>query len=540
VTWTAAPHAFVHAYEVQWRESGTEEWNSREVAAPTTRLVIQPVITGVGYDVRVRSVANLVRSPFTGTSNGTGAADTTPPGNPTDLNAAGLLRGISVTWTLPTDLDVQAVEVYENTTDTAGTRYYVGESFGTGFLRTGLPFGATRYYWVRARDRSGNRSAFVGPVSAASQQVQTADFAAGIQPVTVVGFVPGAYITDFVVNTADRLTYKWDGSAYVKAVNTADLDGTLSEDQIGAQTISASKLRILGGSILADAQFEDEAFWAVEGDGWYYDPALSATLAEYLGVRKAVILAAAVYGGATRRHVSSVHFGAPSPGQVLRWRARGHNGGNQPIHAELQVLDAGGNYLTGALLTWPAGTDRVAKEVQITVPTIAARFFKVVVYQQGGAAWTGEAAVSDMQLIPAATAEMIVDGAIKARHILAEEVFADAGVFNELTAGIASFGGLSAAQLRVDSAVITTSLQIGDSLVNVSKIQSGSTSGNASVVYTTPLTAITPPGAGYTSGILASVALAVGGDGRVVIHSKPPTWSFSSTGPGGGGGDGGS
>ena len=178
VTWTAQANPFVSSVEVQWQVDGDTDWSSIEVPAGSTRAVIAPVVSGVDYNVRVRAKSAFLVSAWSSEFTETGAPDTTAPGVPTSLAATAISTGISLTWTNPSDTDLVGIEVYENTTSSTTGRYFVGETQGTRFLRTGLGGSVTRYYWVRARDRSGNLSAFTSSVNATTLQVGFSDLEA--------------------------------------------------------------------------------------------------------------------------------------------------------------------------------------------------------------------------------------------------------------------------------------------------------------------------------------------------------------------------
>lgn len=219
VTWTASAFAFLIAHEVQWRVSGAADWNSAEVPVGTNRFVIAPVLIGTAYQVRVRGVTGIARGAWSTTINGTGAADSTAPDAPTNVTAAGITRGVSVAWTLPTAADLAAVEVWENTSTSTAGRYFVGETRGTGFVQTGLNPNVTRHYWVRSRDLSGNRSAYVGPVTATTSLLvaddiqngilDTAKFAAAVKPVEFGDTLPAAADDgDLFYRTSDDVLYK--------------------------------------------------------------------------------------------------------------------------------------------------------------------------------------------------------------------------------------------------------------------------------------------------------------------------------------------
>jgi len=179
VEWTAPANPFATATEVQWRADGESDWSSIEVPAPTAKVILSPLLSDVDYDVRVRSRSALFLSDWTGTETETVAPDTTAPSVPGSPAATGISTGISVTWTKPSESDFVAVEVWENTINNLGTAYFVGQSTGSGFLRSGLGGGQLRYYWLRSYDRSGNQSSFTSVVSATSSSIATDDLNSG-------------------------------------------------------------------------------------------------------------------------------------------------------------------------------------------------------------------------------------------------------------------------------------------------------------------------------------------------------------------------
>lgn len=82
----------------------------------------------------------------------------------------------------------------------------------------------------------------------ANAAITTAKFAVGIEPVSIVGSVPGSLSTRTVFNTGDGKLYRWNGANYVSTLAAADITGTLADAQLAA--LSASKIT----GLLSDSQ----------------------------------------------------------------------------------------------------------------------------------------------------------------------------------------------------------------------------------------------------------------------------------------------
>lgn len=250
VSWTPAAHAFVIAHEVQWQVPGGE-WLSRDVAMPTAFAVLEPVISRVVYSVRVRATTGLARGPWSATATPTAGADTTAPAVPTGVTATGVLRGVSLSWVLPADRDLAAIEIFEGATSASSSRVLIGETRASVFLRAGLLPSTTRFYWVRSRDTTGNLSGFVGPITGTTSFLVTNDiddfiltaakFAAGIAPVVLIDNLSAtAADNTTALNKADGKLYTRVAGQWIATIQPLGPGGTLTSAQIN--DVAASKL----------------------------------------------------------------------------------------------------------------------------------------------------------------------------------------------------------------------------------------------------------------------------------------------------------
>lgn len=260
--WTSSNDAFVQYYEIQYKRLGGEEdygsvadaqddaddWGSITVAytleedygltnediltpdadyvssfGTTTSFLIQPVLNGYEYNVRVRAVNGLgVRSAWASATLAS-AGDTTPPNEPLSLAAVAGYKAITLTWINPADQDLAFVEIWMNTVNNLASATLIGSVFGTNFTVPNLPNNSTRYFWARAVDYSLNKSDFTSVASATTLLIEPNDFsdavndlfseagAFGIEPVSSLP-ASGGFDGQLVLLLPEITIYRWDAA----------------------------------------------------------------------------------------------------------------------------------------------------------------------------------------------------------------------------------------------------------------------------------------------------------------------------------------
>ena len=283
LTWTAPDDAFIEYYKIRYNKNGTTDYF--EVQSRETNVFISGLDITSNYDFRVQA-ENLLGVTSTGTtlSNQALNGDTTAPGVPTSPTATGGVQTITCEWTNPTDIDYAFTEVHvvASNTEPAVGASPTAKIAGEEYVVTGLSGAVTKYFFLRAVDFSGNKSAYTSSVNAASVEVTATDiaddaigsdqiaddavtadqiadgaveltaFASGIQPVQVVSTLPStAAQGDMAFLTTDNKLYRYNGSAWTLAVDGADVtDGTLPADAIVANSLTAGQ--IAAGAISTD------------------------------------------------------------------------------------------------------------------------------------------------------------------------------------------------------------------------------------------------------------------------------------------------
>jgi predicted phage tail protein len=110
------------------------------------------------------------------------------------MPAVGSFRSIVLSWTNPTSIDLDVVEVWASQRNDRSTATMVGTAKATpgqpqSWTHTGLGSGETWYYWLRTRDRTGNVGNFrplnpLAGVSATTQLIDESDLAATAEGTT--------------------------------------------------------------------------------------------------------------------------------------------------------------------------------------------------------------------------------------------------------------------------------------------------------------------------------------------------------------------
>jgi predicted phage tail protein len=241
VAWTASTDQFVVDYEVQYRK-GTDAYQS--ILTKETSIQIQNVLPTQVYDVRVRANNSIgASSLFLSVDDSTAIGDSTAPAAPTSLAAVGGIGAITLTWTNPSDADLDVIQVYEGTTSVQGGATLIATTKANFFVRSSLSEGVTRYYWVKAVDYSGNVSGFNSPTGVfATTEI-------GVDPTRFVGRIEvvdtlttglgPADVGKVEFLTTDETLYKWNGTAWVTGVVIEDDVGTILAQHLSVVQLDA-------------------------------------------------------------------------------------------------------------------------------------------------------------------------------------------------------------------------------------------------------------------------------------------------------------
>jgi hypothetical protein len=324
LTWTEPDDAFIEFYKIRYNKNGTTDYLYAESREP--RVYISGLDITSNYDFRVQA-QNLLGVSSTGTTLTDQAlnGDTTAPSAPSGGAATGGVQTITAEWDNPSDIDFKHTEVFVNTSDSipaSPTAVVDGEEY----IVTGLSGAQTRYFWLKAVDFSGNKSAATASFNGTSVEVSATDigdnaigsdqiaddavgsdqiandavgsdqiaddavgsdqisdgavdiaaFASGIQPVQVVSTLPStASQGDMAFLTTDNNLYRYNGTEWTKAITLTEVtdSGALAalEDIDLSYVTDAGALAAL--STVGSSQIDDDAITnakiavdAIQGD----------------------------------------------------------------------------------------------------------------------------------------------------------------------------------------------------------------------------------------------------------------------------------
>ena len=229
LTWTEPDDAFIEFYKIRYNKNGTTDYLYAESREP--RVYISGLDITSNYDFRVQA-QNLLGVSSTGTTltNQALNGDTTAPSAPTGGAATGGVQTITAEWDNPSDIDFKHTEVFVNTSDSipaSPTAVVDGEEY----IVTGLSGAQTRYFWLKAVDFSGNKSAATASFSGTSVQVGGGD----IEP----GEIQGKTLALLLNKTAEGNAATGEG-----ALVGVNVDGTPNLGSDGSIVYNGSEITI--------------------------------------------------------------------------------------------------------------------------------------------------------------------------------------------------------------------------------------------------------------------------------------------------------
>ena len=571
INWTAPTDAFVSRYEVQWLGTSLEDYgaigeasdesvswgliteadptvedygsitDAIPVDAPVYNSIIvtntQYVITGITpadvYNIKVRAINEFgVRSAFV-SIEGIAEGDTTPPAVPENLTAVGGLREITLSWTNPSDADFYYVEIWENTVDTFSSATKIAVSTSNFFVRTGLGYNVTRYYWIKAVDYSGNISTNTSSVQATTVYVDSDAFsdevnnlfteagAYGIEPVASLP-ATGDFDGQIKLRTSDYTLWRWDAGTS----SWTDDIFTISSGSVTAASFAAGIEPVSVVASLPSASGytgPQVVFLTTDQKLYRYDSSVPEFRSAISTADLTGTLAAANFANTLRpiEVVSSL----PSTGNF--------EGRQVYLTTDNKLYRHTGTDWTTAVATSDLSGQIVSTQISddaITTPKLATGAVTADAISAGsiqsaaiatGAITAGKVAAGaiDADNLTAnsvvsgkiaagaiSSSALFVDGVIQGTHIQASTIQGSKIAANTITGGLIAAAGIITTAAQIDNAVISGA-KIQDAAITTAKIGSLAvdTAKIANQAVTIPSSAFTASGITINQSTLGSV-----------------------------------
>ena len=173
ISWTAPNDALVDRYEIKYTVDNEDVIYSA-IAVDSSHRIAEAKGT---YDIEIYAV-NGFGSKSTGVtlSDVVAVADTVAPSSPSSISLTAGFKQIELSWTNPTDNDFDLIEIKSNTENNDATASLIASIRSDYYLHR-LDANETRFYWLRALDRTGNASDWVYGGTGTTERLLANDFA---------------------------------------------------------------------------------------------------------------------------------------------------------------------------------------------------------------------------------------------------------------------------------------------------------------------------------------------------------------------------
>ena len=389
----------ISGYELQWRV-GAGAWQAIRTAEVSAQ--IGNLTPGDSIETRVRAVGARTTLPSAWSMSDTVVVpgDVTPPPVPTGLTVTSSRGVVIVTWagTPAMPADFSHVEVYFGDTDTPTT--VAGRMAGKYSLPiTDQPRGATRYARLRSFDTTGNASAYTAAVS------------------VVVSSIIAGELDQSISDAIDEA-----------------LTGSVDGNRLEPWTVPGNRVLVASvTNIHPDPHFEGGSAWSnfgwlqpagtgKDGSGSYLIPAGTTQRGGYFGLGDVPRYGVPVKAGATLRLNAWVH----SPTEIGPERA--------VLYMRFYALGFPGFTAIGTALntaTIPADTWGEF-DGTVTVPSDLGDNVVAIFGCYAQPLHTDTLRFSLPRARVMAGAKLVVDGELEARHMKAQTLTFDSGVFGSL------------------------------------------------------------------------------------------------------------
>lgn len=146
-------------YWVSWRRSDADNVSNWQTAKVNEeQFEVKPVAESGKYDFQVYGVSVSGRKTEILSATYQVLGTMTPPGAPSSLTAVGDYRQIILSWSNPSSVDLDHIQIYASKTNDVTKATLLAKSTTTNFTHSGLEDSVTWYYWIRSANKRGMTS----------------------------------------------------------------------------------------------------------------------------------------------------------------------------------------------------------------------------------------------------------------------------------------------------------------------------------------------------------------------------------------------
>ena len=496
VSWVAGANAV--GYEIGVTRSGSAE-TILVSSLLSTMFECQP---GISYAVRIRSVSNLgVKSAWV-TATGSPITSAVDAVAPAALEFTSITAGYGtmwLKWPAAADADFSYYGIKQTLTSAAPS---VGTAPdfttpSTVLAVSGLANNTAYWYWIRTYDTSGNKSAWstvattaTTPASAGvttsalAGLIDATSFVSTVKPIEVVATLPSTALVAgrLVFLTTDGKLYRYNTTpttGWTVATDGADIvantitggkivAGAISATELAARAVTASKVLIGDTSnAFPDPLMVDSASYTSSltygTSGWDLAPNFvgdgpsSKFMRIYAAAGVGEVLASTNQVEEGQSYFFSAYLSANSAGV-----------GQPTLKVRWYSDDTGTTAIQTDTIGTVSGTTPVRVSANIATP-VGARSARVV-FAQDVSSPTRVARFGSPTVRLMNKGELIVDGAILANHITANDVIASTAVIKDGIITSAKIVDLVASKITVGA--LNTGITVGVTGTTIGTVES--------------------------------------------------------------------
>lgn len=278
--------------------------------------------------------------------------------------------------------------------------------------------------------------------------------------------------------------------------------GAIGATEIAANAITVKKLAVVPEGLQPDPAMQDESWWNRD-QGWAFLTSDGSNLAHQMGVPKCLVQTGT---SLTYSYCGTPEIPFAGVGQTTRMRYKAYNNSNQTMYLGVSYKNTAGGDISYSLATVAGAAGHVTGNVHTVVPagTVKIQFW----CRTNGAGFSGTMAIAEWKLDIAATADLIVDGAITTNKLYAGSVTSDKITVANLSVIKTDIGSITAGTitgalfqteatanrgLKFDSAGLRAYNSTGVQTVNISNNGTATFAGIVTALAGSTMSYLIPP-----------------------------------------------